>query len=47
VGRIIFDTDILPGGFAAEQKLLWIDGVPPPPQSPRWCLTRDMLHWVK
>ncbi|MCX6234227.1 MAG: transporter substrate-binding domain-containing protein [Bacteroidetes bacterium] len=34
-------------GFAERQKDIWIDGKVPLYTTNRWCIIRDVLHWVK
>ena len=34
-------------GFAARQKKHWIDGIPSAPPTQRWCILRDVLHWIE
>ncbi len=34
-------------GFAARQERHWINGIPPASSSRRWCVIRDLLHWVE
>jgi Na+/H+-dicarboxylate symporter/ABC-type amino acid transport substrate-binding protein len=34
-------------GFADRQKDLWINGNVPAYATNRWCIIRDVLHWVK
>ncbi|MBS0652670.1 MAG: cation:dicarboxylase symporter family transporter [Verrucomicrobia bacterium] len=33
-------------GFAKEQYLYWIEGLEIEQKPPRWCIIRDVLHWI-
>jgi len=34
-------------GFSAEQEKQWMDGIQPGSATHRWCLIRDVFHWLK